>query len=92
MSRMTVFGVILLTMVFSVIMLYKQNTLRVQGKAYESQIQELKKEKQELLEEKKDLEAFKDYVKTDEYAEKTAREKFGLVYKGEVIFEPENQK
>ena len=45
-----------------------------------------------LEQEKKDLEQFKEYVKTDEYAEKIAREKFGLVYKGEIIFEPESEK
>ena len=73
-------------------MLYKQNTLRAQGKEYASQISELKKEKKELTEKKKDLEAFKEYVKTDDYIEETAREKFGLVHKGEIIFEPENQK
>ena len=91
-SRMTVFGVIVLTLVLCGTRLYKQNTLRAQGKEYASQISELKKEKKELTEKKKDLEAFKEYVKTDDYIEETAREKFGLVHKGEIIFEPENQK
>lgn len=86
------FGVIVLTLVLCGTILYKQNTLRVQGKEYASQISELKKEKKELTEKKKDLEAFKEYVKTDDYIEETAREKFGLVHKGEIIFEPENQK
>lgn len=86
------FGVIVLTLVLCGTMLYKQNTLRAQGKEYASQISELKKEKKELTEKKKDLEAFKEYVKTDDYIEETAREKFGLVHKGEIIFEPENQK
>lgn len=86
------FGVIVLTLVLCGAMLYKQNTLRAQGKEYASQISELKKEKKELTEKKKDLEAFKEYVKTDDYIEETAREKFGLVHKGEIIFEPENQK
>lgn len=86
------FGVIVLTLVLCGTILYKQNTLRAQGKEYASQISELKKEKKELTEKKKDLEAFKEYVKTDDYIEETAREKFGLVHKGEIIFEPENQK
>ena len=40
---------------------------------------------------KKEIEEFKDYVKTDEYVEEVAREKFGLVHKGEIIFEPEEE-
>lgn len=89
---MTVFGVMLLTIVLCGTMLYKQNVLHAQGREYQSQISELKKEKKELTEKKKDLEKFKEYVKTDDYVEETAREKFGLVHKGEIIFEPENQK
>ena len=66
--------------------------LQAQGKECINQIKELEKQQKELEQEKKDLEQFKEYVKTDEYAEKIAREKFGLVYKGEIIFEPESEK
>ena len=39
-----------------------------------------------------DLKEFKKYVKTDEYVEEIARDKLGLVYKDEIIFEPEDSK
>jgi cell division protein FtsB len=73
-------------------MLYKQNALKAQGKEYASQIKELEQQKKELSQEEKELEEFKEYVKTDEYVEEVARDKFGLVYKGEIIFEPEEEK
>ena len=52
---------------------------------------EIEAQKKKLEEDQKDLEKFRDYVKTDEYAEEVAREKFGLVYKDEIIFEPEKK-
>lgn len=70
---------------------YRQNVLKAQGKEYSSQLKELKKQQEKLAEDQKNLEEFREYVKTDEYAEEVAREKFGLVYEDEIIFEPEEK-
>ena len=47
----------------------------------------------EQIQEEKDrsseLENLPDYVRSDGYIEKMAREKFGLVYEDEIIFKPE---
>lgn len=91
-SRSTVFGVVILTAVICGILTYKQSSLKAQSREYTNQIKELEKQKEELWEEKESLEKFRDYVKTDEYAEEVARDKFGLVHKGEIIFEPEKEK
>lgn len=91
-SRMTVIGVIVLTAVLCGTLGYKQNQLKAQSKEYAKQIKELQKEKKELAQDKKDIEDLKEYVKTDDYVEEVARDKFGLVYKGEIIFEPEEEK
>lgn len=48
-----------------------------------------KKEKKSLKEEQKDIEDLKEYVNSKEYIEDMAREKLGLVYENEVIFESE---
>ena len=90
-SPATVFGVIVMTMVICGILFYKQSVLQAQGKECINQIKELEKQKKECSKEKKEIEEFKDYVKTDEYVEEVAREKFGLVHKGEIIFEPEEE-
>lgn len=90
-SRATIFGVIVLTVTLCGVFGYRQNVLKAQGKEYSSQLKELNRQKQKLAEDQKSLENFRNYVKTDEYAEEVAREKFGLVYKDEIIFEPEEK-
>ncbi len=52
--------------------------------------QNSKKRRKVLM--KEDLKEFERYVDTDEYVEQIARERLGLVYKGEVIFEPDDSK
>lgn len=89
-SPATVFGVILVTCVVCGILSYKHSVLKAQSKECINQIKELERQQKELEEEKEGLEDFRAYVKTDEYAEKVAREKFGLVYKDEIIFQPES--
>ena len=55
---------------------------RSSNAALESRIQEEKDRAEELKK-------LPDYVESDEYIEKAAREKFGLVYEDEIIFKPE---
>ena len=43
---------------------------------------------QEEKDRAQDLERLPDYIESDEYIEKAAREKFGLVYEDEIIFKP----
>ena len=38
----------------------------------------------------KEIEAEKEYMKTDEYVEEAAREKLGLVKDNEIVFQEEN--
>lgn len=61
-----------------------------QEKEYEKQITQLKKEKKEADKRAEELKEYEEYVKTDEYIEEVAREKLGLVYKDEIIFEPDS--
>ena len=55
---------------------------RSSNAALETRIQEEKDRAEELKK-------LPDYVESDEYIEKAAREKFGLVYDDEIIFKPE---
>ncbi len=91
-SKATILGALLVTLVLCSTLLYKQNVMQANGKEYAEQLKELEKKSRELKKEKEELKDFKDYVKTDEYVEEVAREKFGLVYKDEIIFEPEDEK
>jgi cell division protein DivIC len=55
-------------------------------------MEELKEEITEERDRAKELQEMKAYVQTKKYVEEVAREKLGLVYKDEIIFESENSK
>lgn len=89
-SRFTVFGIIVLSLVLCGTMAYNYSVLKTQQKEYSRQLAGLKKEKKEADKRAEELKEYEEYVKTDEYVEEVAREKLGLVYKDEIIFEPDN--
>ena len=92
MNKFTIRGIIVLCAVLSFTILYRRSALEAQCKEYNAQIAELKKEKKSADERTEELKKFEKYVDTDEYVEKIARERLGLVYKGEIIFEPDDAK
>ncbi len=70
-------------------------TLVIQGAGLRADCQRLETEQSQLVQKKKNLQKEQekikekeDYMKTDEYIEDIAREKFGLVYDNEIIFKP----
>lgn len=89
-SRFTVAGVIIFCVITCGILVYNSSVLMTQEKEYEKQITQLKKEKKEADKRTEELKEYEKYVKTDEYIEEVAREKLGLVYKDEIIFEPDS--
>ena len=89
-SRFTVAGVIIFCSITCGILVYNGSVLMDQEKEYEKQITQLKKEKKEADKRAEELKEYEEYVKTDEYIEEVAREKLGLVYKDEIIFEPDS--
>lgn len=90
-SPFTVFGVIVLCLVLCSTLAYRTVSLKAQTAKYSAQITELEKEQKRLDEEKAELEDYKSYVKSKEYMEEVAREKLGLVYPNEIIFEPDEK-
>lgn len=55
-------------------------------KAYQAEITELQQDIKDEELRSGQIEEFKEYTKTDEYAEKIAREKLGLVMEDEIVF------
>ena len=90
-SPFTVFGVILLCVVLCGTMAYKTASLKAQTAKCSAQIKELKGEQASLEDEKAEMKDYKSYVKSNEYIEEVAREKLGLVYPNEIIFEPDEK-
>lgn len=68
-------------------MSYSQIKLEAQSKACERRLSELEKELSAEQERAGEIEDYKAYVQTKKYIEEEAREKLGLVYPDEIIFE-----
>ena len=84
-SPFTVAGVMVLCCVLCGSFTYKTVSLKAESAKYSAQISELKKE------EKAEIKDYESYVKTKEYTEEVARDKLGLVYPNEIIFEPNDK-
>lgn len=70
-------------------MFYSRVKLEDQEKACKERIEELSRELSEEEKRAEDIEDYKTYVQTKKYIEEEAREKLGLVYLDEIIFEAE---
>ena len=63
--------------------------LMVQSKALERRLDYYETSIENEKERTKDIDAQKEYMKTDEYVEEAAREKLGLVKDNEIVFQEE---
>lgn len=82
--------IVITVLVLFIIITYKKidldrecNILRAEKAKYEKQLDELN-------EEKENMQAYRDYVYSDDNIESIARERLGLVYPNEIVFEPED--
>lgn len=73
------------------VLTYKTIELKQQVSDYETTMDGYKNDIKELKKERKEIEELRDYVNTDSYVEEVAREKFGLVYKNEIVFETDDE-
>lgn len=67
---------------------YKTLELQKQEAVYAEQLSKAQKKLDEETERSVAIEERKAYVQTKKFAEEVAREKFGMVYKNEIIFTP----
>lgn len=68
---------------------YKKIDLNMERTAAAKEYSQYEKQKQALIEEQEEIEEYKAYVQTKKYIEQIARDKLGLVYEDEIIFESE---
>ncbi len=71
------------------ILLFRSSQLQKKIARFETSNTALAEQIREEQDRSKSLEDLPGYVRSDEYIEKVAREKFGLVYEDEIIFKPE---
>ena len=83
---MRLIAVVVLIMV--VALAVRCRSLINKNETYAQQIDMLEQQITEENDRTVNIEEFRDYTKTDPYIEKVAREKLGLVYPDEIIFQP----
>lgn len=91
-GRRSGMGIVIITVVvmFGVI---TYNKVHLSSKHKELQEEKARCEQQlsKLQQEQEEIEAYREYVGSDENIEKIAREKLGLVYPGDIVFEAEDK-
>lgn len=68
---------------------FKKIELNQKIASYEKKIAQLEVEKAEEEQRTEEIEEYRAYVQTKKFIEQEARDKLGLVYPDEIIFEPE---
>lgn len=85
-SKRTILGITAVVCVLMAVLLVQGSSLRGKLAANENREQELQQQIDAEQQRTEEIEDLQDYMKSDEYAEKTAREKLGLVKDGEILF------
>jgi cell division protein DivIC len=85
-SIMLVTGVIL---VLALVISFAQVSLNAKNRAYKVQEAELQKQIKQEIVRSEEIDELEEYVGTDKYIEDVAKDKLGLVYPNEILFEAE---
>ncbi len=89
-SRSGLFVIALFIVVLGGSLFYREQSLIAQKRALESKYKELSAKYEDEVERAKELANRQAYMQTLKYIEDVAREKLGLVYKGEIVFREED--
>ncbi len=92
--RSAIMGLVLaflLVIAIGIVMYINKISLQKQYDVNEQKIAELQTQIDEQEQRTKDLEDYKNYIKTKKFIEQMAKDKFGLIYPDEILFRPENK-
>lgn len=89
-NRLSMFLVTVVVVMILVVVAWGSVELKEKNAAYEARIQALNAqiEAEEIRAE--EIEEFRKYTQTKQYAEEVAKEKLGMVHEGEIIFKEED--
>lgn len=73
------------------VLVYKTVTLDKSASQYQATIDKYEDDVKDLEKEKSEIADYEEYKKSEQYIEDTAREKLGLIYDDEVIFQQSNE-
>lgn len=85
-NRRGMAGIAVVVMMLLAVLLVQSHKLEAKNTSYAAQMAQLQEQIEEEQIRAEELEKLPEYTESREYIEKTAREKFGLVYPDEIIF------
>ncbi len=85
-NRVGMYSIAVIVMVLLVGLLVQSQSLRAKNAEYATQIADLEQEIQDEEVRAEEIKDLAEYLNSDEYVEKLAREKLGLVYEDDVIY------
>ncbi|MCD8347850.1 MAG: septum formation initiator family protein [Lachnospiraceae bacterium] len=85
-NRRGMYAIAAIVMVLLLGLLVQSQSLRAQNVAYAEQIEDLEEQIQDEEVRADKIDELGEYLNSDEYVEKLAREKLGLVYEDDVIY------
>ncbi len=88
-NRLGMYAIAIIVFVMLVALLSQSWSLRAENAAYAAQIDDLQQELQDEEVRAEEIDELSEYLNSDEYIEKLAREKLGLVYEDDVIYRVE---
>lgn len=89
-NRSAVLSITAVVTVLLISLTIQSHSLMVKNAAYEEQEVKLTKQLADENKRTEEINGLQEYMQTDEYVEKVARDKLGLVYPDEILIKPEN--
>ena len=86
-NRRSVWMISLVIMLLGVVVLGCGVSLKEKNKAYQAKEEEHRLQIEAEQERSQEIDELKEYVETDEYIEMVAKEKLGLAFENEILFE-----
>ncbi len=88
-NRLSMFLVSLVVILITIVVAVKSVDLKQKLSTYEAKEQQLNAQLDAENERAEEIEEFSTYTQTKRYAEEVAKDKLGLVYEGEILFQEE---
>lgn len=88
-NRGAMLGISAVVAVLLVSLTFQSRSLMAKISAYEQKEAELEQQLEAEMKRTEEISGLEEYMKTDEYVEKIARDKLGLVYPDEILIKPE---
>ena len=88
-NRGAMLGISAVVAVLLVSLTFQSRSLMAKNSAYEQKEAGLEQQLEAEMKRTEEISGLEEYMKTDEYVEKIARDKLGLVYPDEILIKPE---